>query len=148
MCIFCWKMHGLHEEHFRVPEAGWSETPAQKLLVQSFERSWKFYLEPFIRSKVIQLWLKDRQTHGQADTWTDRHTDRQTHRQTHTRTDTHTDRHTHGQTHTRTDTHTDGQTDTWTDRCTDRHMPIHPTQTGEIFYALFWYLSLHYIREW
>ncbi len=75
-------------------EAGWSDNPTFKEL----NWSWKFHQDPFIQSKVIQLFNPDRETNRQTDRQTDiqkdRHTDIQTDRQTHTQTDRQTDRHT------------------------------------------------------
>ncbi len=73
--------------------------------------------------------------HEQTDTWTDRGTNIWPCRQTDAQTDRCTDRQTNGQTHTDRQMHR--QTDTWTDRNADRHMPYHPIQMGEIFYAPF-----------
>ncbi len=66
-----------------------------KITCKELDWSWKFHQDPFIPSKVIQLFNPDRQTHRQ--------TDRQTHK------------------------------------------PPSIYGRAKLFYACFWYLSLHYV---
>jgi hypothetical protein len=42
-------------------------TPRPKITCTELEWSWKFHQDPFIPSKVIQLFNQDRQTHRQTD---------------------------------------------------------------------------------
>ncbi len=72
-------------------EAGWSDTPAQKLLVWSWRGPEKFIKILTFNQKLFNFLIQ-------------------------------------------------------TNRQTDAHPPIH-IQMCEIFYALFWYLSLHYIHK-
>jgi hypothetical protein len=83
----------------------------------------------FIPSKVIQLFFQV-QIYSHTETQTHRYTGAQVHRctgaQTHRHTDTQTHRHADTQTH--------------------RHTPYQAYTNTQNFYALFWYLSLYYIR--
>ncbi len=49
-------------------EASWSKTPAEKNTCKGLNWCWKFHQDPFIPSKVIKLFLKDRQTERQIHT--------------------------------------------------------------------------------
>ena len=62
--------------------------PHPKITTTELDWSWKFNQDPFIPSKVTQLFNLDRQTDGQTDTHPSIHTYRQTNRQTHRQTDT------------------------------------------------------------